>query len=77
MSASAKTSKGDGSLSSTLLLVWSWVIEKENATVFKKRGEHHQMVAKDIHFSSLDTGEVMFYYRHASCALIYFEGNCR
>jgi mRNA interferase RelE/StbE len=35
-------------------------VKKENATVCKKTGEYHQMVAKDIYFASLDTGEEMF-----------------
>src|SRR6266567_9403315 len=30
-------------------------MDKEKATVFKKVGEHHQMVARGIHFSSIDT----------------------
>jgi hypothetical protein len=34
--------------------------EKEKATVFKKVGEHHQMVARGIHFSSIDKGEGIF-----------------
>jgi hypothetical protein len=38
---------------------------KENATVFKKVGEHHQMGAQSMHFSPLDTGEKTFYYAHA------------
>ena len=33
---------------------------KENATVCKKIGEHHQMMAPGIHFFAIDTGEEMF-----------------
>jgi hypothetical protein len=33
---------------------------KENATVCKKIGEHHQMMALRIHFFAIDTGEEMF-----------------
>jgi hypothetical protein len=50
---------------------------KENATVFKKVGEHHQMGAQSMHFSPLDTGEKTFYYAHAPYALMYGKGNCR
>ena len=39
---------------------------KEDATVLKKVGEQHQMVARGIHFSCIDTEEEMFYYKHAS-----------
>jgi hypothetical protein len=37
----------------------------EEATVFKKVGERHQMVARGMHFSPVDTIEEMFYYKHA------------
>jgi hypothetical protein len=36
------------------------MILKEKTTVFKKVGEHHQIVARGIHFSSIDTEEGMF-----------------
>jgi len=37
--------------------------KKRYAAVFKKIGEQHQMVARGIHISPIDTGEEMFYYK--------------
>jgi hypothetical protein len=45
------------------------VSKEEEATVFKKVGDQHQMGAKGTHISLIDTGEKMFYCKHTSQVL--------
>ena len=49
----------------------SHITLKEIVAVCNKVRERHQMVARGILFSSLDTGEKLFYYRHGLQLLVH------